>query len=285
MKEPVVFKNLEVYNSLIDIILSNSIKIDKSKSLYLSKSKSEKIVDRFLKEDEFSNYKLLEKLRKESKVKFRNFPFSYFDNNTKKIKIKYTGTIDDSFSLIHEFYHYVCDGCDLDTDRIFSEVIPLTEELRLCNSLKSDNIYSDAKRQINQNFSYSYYYAHLAKQELGLYKHILKHGKIKLNELDSKLYKYFTSERQEYVNPSIDSYGKYIFGYVLSSYIDQSLKDNTLSIDQYKYIRNNIENLSLQEISDLLYIDLQFDDGLIIKEDDLKTLRKTYSKEVEFYAK
>lgn len=285
IEDPKVFKNLQTYEKLAQIILKNEIERNSNVPHLVRKKETILLAHDFFIKNDIKYDEMLTRLLNEKKILFKKRSLNSFIRKNGTINIDYTKTIDDLLALVHEISHYIHrDESDNSISNLFKEVFPYTDELRCCEDLKTVWELSDLNRQINNNICYNYNLAKNSRLELELYKVYKEQGKIDYETLNLELYNYYVRERLFYQKVSIDIFGKYLFGNIISAYINQKLKSKDISKVEYKFLRENINNLSLIDVSKLLDIDFNLDnDGLYISDSDIKKLSKTYKLEVDDY--
>lgn len=284
MVEPKLFKNLRVYESLVGIILQNKFKKNQSTPVFILKRDTIDMALNYLEGQNNSQGQLLLKLKKEKKIDFDRTFINRFNRKKDIIEIKYTKTIDDFLSLIYLFNRFLnYNLCYDDLKNLLSKTICSTEELRANEFLNNLGFIKDSKRQMNNNAYDNYLMAKDAKLELELYKIYKKFGKVEEKNLNAKLYKYYIEDRMLYKDINIDRYGKYLFECVVSVYINQKLKNKEIHLNDYNILKNNIDKISMDDISSILNLDISYDDGLFIPESDIKKLEKTYKIELSGY--
>ena len=276
MENPKIFKDLHVYESLNNIILENGAKVYKQSPYVILKKETVSFIREFLKSDETLYDKIFDQLDKEKRIKFSKNWINKFDKKKQIINVNYTKTIEDVFNLIYSFYDYMSNSeNNSDLKKLFSKVIPNTEEGRICAYLKNLGYKQEANRHINNNFYDFYETAKNAKMELELYKIYSKTHNIDDGKLPADLYNY-NQDRIFFGNASVDKFGEYIFGFIMSVYINHRLNNNEMCKKDYLILRNNIDKLTINDISDILGIKFDMNPGLFIPDSDIDKLSKVY---------
>lgn len=287
MKEPEIFKNLEIYDNLCKIILENPTVNSNKLPYYVTKKQNLELVKNYLREEDISSEFLFEKLLKENKIKFDKRVNTYFNRKNNKIYINHTRTIDDSLSLVHEFTHFLINKENREKIyNLFSEVFPYTEESKFYDYITNG---SDSKAisainiQMINNSKLNIALANDAKCELNLYKNYKENNGLNFDNLNLKTYNYLYGLRNKYSNPHIDEYGRYMFGVIIGIYLNNKLRNKDISKGEYKELKNFINTMSIEGIGELLELNMSLDDGLYISDDSIEKINKVYKLEVKSY--
>ena len=284
IEEPKLFKNLNVYEKLSSIILDNKISFNSGSNLVLLKGDSYHYAKDFLNSESVIYGVIFSKLYRNKLIKFNRNYISCFNIKKQRLEIKYTKTLDDLFSLIHEFFHYVYyNEKDSDVSKLFKEVFSIFNELRLGEYLKKNCNENEVEKQIWNIYYENYKMCINSKLELEFYKEVIQKNIIDFTKISSDLYDYYFKQRLFYNKVSIDLFGVYIFGILLAAYINQGLKNGEISELDYEYCKYEFSNLSLKDICNVLNLDLSFNDGFEISDSSIKKLEKNYKLEVGKY--
>lgn len=282
-EEPKIFNNLKVYNRMINIIINNTPHKPIRDLGIINKKNTIKLAHIYFKEEDPEYNIMLKKLLEKNKIKFCKGDSNY-NYKTGKIEIYYSKTLDDLFALIHEFCHFIISS-DNNTNitYLFKEVFPNSEEYRLYEYLKKTNLSFESRLVIDNFLSDKYSLAKVARFELKLYKIIKQYGDINCNDISGELRDYFLQKRYSIDNINLEVLGKYLLACILATYINWYLNNNKISLDDYKYLRNNINLLNLDEINDLLNTRIELEDGsLVITDHELNRLEKIYKMEMKY---
>jgi len=284
IQESRLFKNLNVYEKLSSIILDNKISFSSGSNLVFLKGDSYHYAKDFLHSESVIYDVIFSKLYKNRLIKFNRNYTSCFNIKKQRLEIKYTKTLDDLFSLIHEFFHYVYyNEKDSDISMLFKEVFSIFNELRLGEYLNKNCNQNEVGKQIWNIYYENYKMCINSKLELKFYNEIKQERIIDFNKISNELYDYYFKHRIFYDKVSIDRFGTYIFGILLATYINQGLKSGEISELDYEYCKYEFSNLSLKDICSVLNLDLSFKDGLDISDSSIKKLEKSYKLEAGKY--
>ena len=287
MNEPKIFKNLETYDNLCKIILDNPTVNDRKLPYYITKNQNLELVKEYLGEEDISTKFLFEKLLKEKKIRIDKRINTQFNRKNNKIYVNHTRTIDDSFSLVHEFTHFLLNKENREKIyHLFSEVFPYTEESKFYDYITKNSdskIKSAANIQMINNSKLNMALANDAKCELNLYENYKRNNGLDFDNLNLKTYNYLYGSRHKYSKPYIDEYGRYMFGIIMGIYLNNKIRNKEISRGDYKVLKNFINTISIKGINELLDLDMSLDDGLYISDDSIEKINKVYKLEVKNY--
>lgn len=278
-----IFKNLTIYKSLMNIILNNPPK-GKLKLLgHFSNKKTIELAKIVLTKEESYYGVILDKLIEQNGIKFELWNSSNYNISKNKIEIYNTKTLDDLFALIHELIHFCNYSCDKnEIQYLFNEVLPILYEYKTYEYLKDTNLSEESYYEINNIFLDNYLLANNSKLELELYK--LFKNEVDYDEVPLELKKYYFNTKKNINTIEIDNYGRYLFATILSVYINKCLNDGSISLDNFRIFKDNINNLSIEDINSLLNINLKLDsDGLFISNEELDKFNFAYKLEMKRY--
>lgn len=285
MEKPELFKNLEVYESLTNIILENGTKLHKDASYIILKKDILSSVKDYLEQGDPMYSTLFKIINDEGRIKFDRKRANRYDSKKQIINLNYTRTIEDIYNLIYMFYVYASSSNRDDAfSKTFSKVIPNTEELKASRyfSNLTPEYKKDTLKHVNNNFSEFYETAENAKNELELYKKYLENPSFNIYNLPDYLYKY-SLDRIFLTEAGIDNYGQYLFGFIISTYLNHRLATSDLSQSDYMTLKEKILKLDMKDISKILDIDFNLDNGLHISNNDIDKLSKIYKLEFNKY--
>lgn len=191
---------------------------------------------------------------------------------------------DDGVSLVHEFFHFINDTEDLIGVRdIFTEMISIYYEIRYCQFLNKkgynslylyNEIYDRIDNSLNSAYSVCYtssvfdiYHntGDITKENINF---IDDYRNLYNNNIDNIINFYNSDE----FNKDIDSFREaisYTVGTLLTFF---ALKNTKIYDVKIKYLNNNINNLSIDDI--LTVLDTKFEEHPIWIEECVKNLKK-----------
>lgn len=253
-------KNIELYNKLLEIILSCNVNSQAKDYAYrLSKKQILQLVKDYLSNQETSYALLFDKFLAEKRIGFHPKYHSHFNRINEKVKIRYTHTLDDAFATVHEFRHFY----DFDEEvkpqmELLSETSALLEELRFGEYLKDTSFSMPGIMQLRKILYDNY----LMVQKFSLVSKGVCVCDYNYNEVIKRI--------------------RYLLGILLSIYINTNIKNGNMSFQDYQFLRDKLSILSFEDISGILNIDISFEKGIVnIPDTDLTRLEKTYRIEMK----
>lgn len=240
-------KNLRVYKSFLDIVLKNRINYEENRMLLVPQSKTFTLALDFLGYEDKYYEQAFRSLLENRKVKLRKKHINSSDN----LQIIKTNTLDDTFNLMNAFSAYMNSRNYTNETIFFNRTLPMLLELRLYEYLKNTDISKEAKKQI-KNILFENY----------------------------KMIKNY----KELVNIDSDKFFKYLFGTVMSIYINSNIETGNISKNEYLYLSHNINDIPLRTLNDILSLDMCVNEtGIDMSNESLEKLEKTYKKEIMNY--
>lgn len=285
-------KDFELIKKLNDIVLKNTKfykKVKYKEKIDLSYSVS--LVYTFFKSisEEYAVY--FEKRLNDGTFKFSDkfwFGESYFDvrQNRSVIKIPITGSIQDSYVMVHELLHDMnCNNVEIFCREFITEGISILGEILFYVFLVKYNLKPKENRKtIINDFNSIYRMSLLNDLELKIIDEYFKCGYVSSNFLNQvSLYYDDDIMNQIYFNNSseleIEYNQRYIIGALLSCYMYDRIKENPKLINELFDINSIMNDTYFECIMDYLDLKLKSDEEYILFTDDsLETLQKTYKK-------
>lgn len=279
MEEPKIFKDLNTYEKLNNIVSNSKPEKGNGLEYFLSKYDTLSIVRDFLSKNRDGSIHFLNHLERNKMINFNRKRMTYVDYSNGNINIHHQKDLEDSFALVNLIYQaYV-------KNYFLGDAVSNVEELRLYDHLNNTKLWEDALNQIKDNFYENNLLAENAESELELYKNYKKNNGIKYEDLSLKTLHYHANFKSYKSDLNIDNYGRCLLGYVLSTYIYERLNNKDLSIEDYNSLKRNVYKLNAITDKEIfktldLDIDVNEENGIYISDNSIKVLSKSYNNEV-----
>lgn len=214
---------------------------------------------------------------------------SFHQDGVKKIYFPYSKKICDVFALTHEILH----DMNLDVNNInemrnlYTEYISIFGEMLLSDYISSNY---DIKCSVNNRYTFDSCFLKAIKVNfyLELLRCFMENGEINKYNLDKIILRYnpyYHGYLFKMVDNIVDNEEipiiyeyRYVIGILLSCYSKDLFNNGKFSIDMFKYVNENINDMIDEDLYDLLSLDVADDFTLALTNDSYEKLSKSYVK-------
>lgn len=297
MEEQSDLEDLIFIKSLLKIIIDNSIDIELPEyKEYVSLDRSILETNKFISHISNDYSTIFNNLLNSNIIEYdysidSNSKLIYYGGR-KKINLFVTHSIADSYSLTHEFFHYL----NTDTNNLTSNWNLTTELLSITAELfqkmymeKNSNEYKEYSYNEISNYLGIKEKAYILDFEVNLLEIYMKYHKLDKNTI----YYILDDKDDDYISLAfhdIDSISKsmylnysdlqrYIIAGVLSSHL-LSIYNKNNNYDLFKYLNDNCNKLSFVEVLEKIGLSLDDKEYVILSNKSLDVLNKEFSERV-----
>lgn len=283
---------------IIDIILNNNHHFEYTEfNTYIELYKSLTLVYKFLENLNLNYEKYFQKKLDDGTILFDynyDMGYSYVDKDMhKKILIPVKNDIHDAFVIIHELMHNknLKIESDSTTRHLFTESLSILGEMLFHDYLIKRNIYvHDANKHISDIFwaakritMKNDFETKLCIQYLNdryINSSTIKNLSCKNDEYNWQIY-YSIMDALNSKTFALDTDQRYSIGIVFASYMHQKIKDNSSKLDEFFYLNEIINEVTIDELMYYLDLDVEISDTTVLTFDSIKKLEKAYVKELK----